>query len=164
MSRSTDNEGDRTEPVAHSIARNSQAIPEPRSFEGSRWQLIRAVSVFQLKLAVDGLKDFVLAPLAVFAVLFDLKRARSGKTWESFERVMLLGERFERWLALYGTAGRSPLDPDDPLDLKRGGILDEGGSDVLLDSIELTAKKLGRELRDRGGTASAEDTPPRGAG
>jgi len=47
---------------------------------------------------------------------------------------------------------RDPLDPDDPEDLRRGGILDEGGSDVLLDSIELTAKKISREIRDRSGS------------
>jgi hypothetical protein len=105
--------------------------------------------VFQAKLTVDGLKDLFLAPLAAVAVLLDMKRAKAGEEWESFERVMLLGERFERWLALYGVPGREPIDPDDPFDLERGGILDEGGSDVLLDTIELTAKKLGRELRDR---------------
>jgi hypothetical protein len=135
--------------VRREIARREESLAQLRRFEGSRWQLFRAMLVFQAKLAVDGLKDLFLAPLAVLAALLDMKRARAGEEWESFERVMLLGERFERWLALYGVPGREPIDPDDPLDLKRGGILDEGGSDVLLDTIELTAKKLGRELRDR---------------
>jgi hypothetical protein len=137
--------------VRREIARREESLAQLRRFEGSRWQLFRAMLVFQAKLAVDGLKDLFLAPLAVLAALLDMKRARAGEEWESFERVMLLGERFERWLALYGVPGREPIDPDDPLDLKRGGILDEGGSDVLLDTIELTAKKLGRELRDRKG-------------
>ncbi|MEJ2482168.1 MAG: hypothetical protein P8049_03380 [Gemmatimonadota bacterium] len=135
--------------VRREIARREESLAQLRRFEGSRWQLFRAMLVFQAKLAVDGLKDLFLAPLAVLAALLDMKRARAGEEWESFERVMLLGERFERWIALYGVPGREPIDPDDPLDLKRGGILDEGGSDVLLDTIELTAKKLGRELRDR---------------
>ncbi|MCL7927931.1 MAG: hypothetical protein M8860_00585 [marine benthic group bacterium] len=131
------------------ITRKEAGLAHFRQFEGSRWQLFRAMLVFQAKLTVDGLKDLFLAPLAAVAVLLDMKRAKAGQEWESFERVMLLGERFERWLALYGVPGREPIDPDDPLDLQRGGILDEGGSDVLLDTIELTAKKLGRELRDR---------------
>jgi len=135
--------------VRREIARREESLAQFRRFEGSRSQLFRAMLVFQAKLAVDGLKDLFLAPLAVLAALLDMKRARAGEEWESFERVMLLGERFERWIALYGVPGREPIDPDDPLDLKRGGILDEGGSDVLLDTIELTAKKLGRELRDR---------------
>jgi hypothetical protein len=80
---------------------------------------------------------------------------------------MQLGERFERWLALYGIPGRDPLDPDDPEDLQRGGILDEGGSDVLLDSIELTAKKISREIRGRSGSgreapdAGPDEEPPK---
>ncbi|MGW8283544.1 MAG: hypothetical protein ACWGON_09620 [Gemmatimonadota bacterium] len=141
------------------ITARGEAFGQLRKFEGSRWQLFRAVIVFEAKLAVDGLKDFVIAPLAAFAFLLDLKRARAGEKWESFERVLLLGERFERWLALYGIPGRDPLDPDDPLDQRRGGILDEGGSDVLIDSIELTAKKIGREIRDRSGPGRESGNP-----
>ena len=136
------------------IAYRETALGQIRRFKGSRWQLFRSMLVFQAKLTVDGLKDLFLAPLAAIAVLLDMKRAKAGEEWESFERVMLLGERFERWLGLYGVPGREPIDPDDPFDLKRGGILDEGGSDVLLDTIESTAKKLGREFRDR---KSSED-------
>jgi hypothetical protein len=149
-------EGNRHHP-GPALGGPEQAIGQLRNFEGSRWKLLRAMLTFQAKLAVDGLKDLFLAPLAVVACLLDMKRARRGEQWESFERVMLFGERFERWLALYGVPGRAPLDPDDPLDLRRGGILDEGGSDVLLESIELTARKIGRELRDR---ASPEREPP----
>jgi hypothetical protein len=152
---------------ARAITTREEAIGQLRRFEGSRSQLVRAMLVFEVKLAVDGLKDFVLAPLALMAFALDLKRARSGEEWQSFERVMLLGERFERWVALYGIAGRDPLDPDDPEDLRRGGILDEGGSDVLLDSIELTAKKISREIRGRSGSgreapdAGPDEEPPK---
>ena len=145
------------EPARRAPATREQALGQLRNFEGSRWKLLRAMQTFQAKLAVDGLKDLFLAPLAALACLLNRKRGRRGEGWESFERVMLLGERFERWLALYGVPGRAPLDPDDPLDLRRGGILDEGGSDVLLESIELTARKIGRELRDR---SSSEREPP----
>jgi len=145
------------------VTSRQEALGQLRRFEGSRWQLFRALLVFEAKLAVDGLKDFILAPLALLACLLDMKRARKGEEWESFENVLLLGERFERWVALYGIPGRDPLDPDDPQDLKRGGILDEGGSDVLLDSIEMTAKKIGREFRDRSGSSrDAPDAGPEG--
>lgn len=131
--------------------------PPARRFEGGRWALFRAMLRFQLKLAVDGLKDFLLAPLAAIAMLLDWKRAKAGDEWESFERVMGIGEKFERWLALYGTAGRAPIDPEDPEDLRSGGILDEGGSDVLLASIEQRARRLRRGSRDRPGRAPPED-------
>ena len=160
MNRPPQESGSVPRAASRAISARGEAFGQLRRFEGSRSQLFRALLVFEVKLAVDGLKDFVLAPLAALAFLLDMKRARSGEEWESFERVMLLGERFERWLALYGIAGRDPLDPDDPEDLRRGGILDEGGSDVLLDSIELTAKKIGQEIRDRSG--SDRDAPDAG--
>ena len=160
MNRRPQKSGPVPSAASRAITAREETFGQLRRFEGSRSQLFRALLVFEVKLAVDGLKDFVLAPLAALAVLLDMKRARSGEEWESFERVMLLGERFERWLALYGIAGRDPLDPDDPEDLRRGGILDEGGSDVLLDSIELTAKKIGQEIRDRSG--SDRDAPDAG--
>ena len=160
MNRRPQKSGPVPSAASRAITAREETFGQLRRFEGSRSQLFRALLVFEVKLAVDGLKDFVLAPLAALAFLLDMKRARSGEEWESFERVMLLGERFERWLALYGIAGRDPLDPDDPEDLRRGGILDEGGSDVLLDSIELTAKKIGQEIRDRSG--SDRDAPDAG--
>jgi hypothetical protein len=153
MSRPPEHHRPERNPRKPALTSRQESLDQLRQLEGSRWQLFRAVLVFEAKLAVDGLKDFVLAPLALLAFLLDMKRARKGEEWESFENVLLLGERFERWLALYGIPGRDPLDPDDPQDLKRGGILDEGGSDVLLDSIELTAKKISRELLDRTGSA-----------
>lgn len=153
MSRPPQRHGPERKVPKQVLTARQETLGQLRKFEGSRWQLFRALLVFEAKLAVDGLKDFVLAPLALLAFLLDMKRARRGDEWESFENVMLLGERFERWIALYGVPGRDPLDPDDPQDLKRGGILDEGGSDVLLDSIELTAKKISRELLDRTGSA-----------
>ena len=160
MNRPPQESGPVPSAATRAITTREEALGQLRRFEGSRSQLFRALLVFEVKLAVDGLKDFFLAPLAVIACLLDMKRARSGEEWESFERVMLLGERFERWLALYGIAGRDALDPDDPEDLQRGGILDEGGSDVLLDSIELTAKKISREIRGRSG--SSREAPDAG--
>ncbi len=161
MNRPPQESGSVQSAASRAITAREEALGQLRRFEGSRSQLFRAMLVFEVKLAVDGLKDFFLAPLAVIACMLDMKRARSGEEWDSFERVMQLGERFERWLALYGIPGRDPLDPDDPQDLRQGGILDEGGSDVLLDSIELTAKKISREIRGRSGSGrEAQDAGP----
>ncbi|MDT8437253.1 MAG: hypothetical protein RRA92_10920, partial [Gemmatimonadota bacterium] len=82
------------------------SLPAQRDRHGRPGRLVRAVLLFQIKLAIDGLKDVILSPLAVLAILFDWKRARRGESWESFSRIMDLGERFERWLALYGEPGR----------------------------------------------------------
>lgn len=148
---------DRRDPRRRDVELRRPTLAPAVRFEGTRGQLFRAMLKFQLKLAVDGLKDVLLAPLAVVAMLLDWKRAKAGEEWESFERVMGIGEKFERWLALYGTPGRAPIDPDDPEDLRRGGILDEGGSDVLLDTIEQKARSLRRDLLDREGPEPPED-------
>ena len=43
------------------VTSRQEALGQLRRFEGSRWQLFRALLVFEAKLAVDGLKDFILA-------------------------------------------------------------------------------------------------------
>lgn len=104
----------------------------------SRWGLARDLGVFEVKLAVDGLKDLVLAPLALAATVADLV-IPSRDRGTLLEAVLRIGERFDRWLNLYG--------------LKRRGeartVLDEGGSDVILGYIESTALDLHRSIGRR---------------
>lgn len=103
----------------------------------SRGRLAWRVAVFELKLALDGLKDLVLAPLALGALLGDF--IISERNRGDFTRwVMRLGERFDSWLNLYG--GDGP---------RSSRILDEGGSDVLVDYLERSAKQVGKGLKER---------------
>jgi hypothetical protein len=119
-------------------------VPSFPQYE-SRWRLTRDLGVFELKLALDGLKDIVLAPLALAAVLADMMMP-AEKRGVFLHAVIRLGERFERWLNLYG--------------LKRGSgtrsILDEGGSDIIVDYIESTALDLHRGIKDRKKDASED--------
>lgn len=105
---------------------------------GSRWRLARDVGVFEAKLAVDGLKDFILAPLALAAFIADM--VIPAETRGVFLRAVLtLGERFDRWLNLYGLRRGE----------ERGRIFDEGGSDLIVDYLESTALDLHRGVKDR---------------
>jgi hypothetical protein len=70
----------------------------------SRTELIRDVVVFQVKLWVEGVKDVVLIPLSLGAVLVDVLFRRRRERCALYA-VMRLGDRFERWVNLYG-----PLD------------------------------------------------------
>jgi len=104
----------------------------------SRWKLARDLGVFELKLAVDGIKDLIMAPLALAAFVADMVMPRESRG--VFLRAALrIGERFESWLNLYS--------------LKRHGgartILDEGGSDIIVDYLESKTLELHRGLRDR---------------
>lgn len=104
----------------------------------SRWKLARDLGVFELKLAVDGLKDIVLAPLALAAVVADMVLPAESRGM--FLRAVIgIGERFEAWLNLYGLKRHAAKQT----------ILDEGGSDLIVDYLESRTADLHRGIKDR---------------
>jgi hypothetical protein len=78
----------------------------PRDDRPSRGVILRDLLIFQVKLWFDGLKDVVLSPLSIVAVVVDVLFRRPGRK-SLFYRVMSLGERFDLWLNLYGPAQRA---------------------------------------------------------
>lgn len=109
-------------------------FPEYRS----RWRLARDLGVFEVKLAIDGVKDLILAPLALAAVVADLVMPAESRG-VFLRAVIRIGERFEAWLNLYGLKRRAATQT----------ILDEGGSDVIVDYLESRTQDLRRGLKDR---------------
>ena len=79
----------------------------------SRASLIREALVFQLKLSIDGLKDFVLVPVVFIALGMDL--IAPGRDYgANLRRVFRMGHRFDRFLDLYkGGRGPAELKPED---------------------------------------------------
>jgi hypothetical protein len=77
-----------------------------------RRALLRDAVVFQGKLMVDALKDLVLSPLSLIAVVFDLvEPPRRGEG--RFAGVMGIGRGLERRIDLFGRAGHAePQDAD----------------------------------------------------
>lgn len=71
-----------------------------------RWSLIRDVSVLQVKLVVDGLRDLVLVPVSLIAGLISLVRADSNGS--EFYDLLRLGKKSERWINLFGAVERMP--------------------------------------------------------
>lgn len=110
------------------------AFPEYKS----RWKLARDLGVFELKLAVDGLKDIILAPLALAAVVADMVMPAESRG-VLLRAVIRMGEGFERWLNLYGLKRRDAAST----------VLDEGGSDLIVDYLESKTLDLHRGLKDR---------------
>ena len=106
----------------------------------TRWGILRDLGAFQVKLALDGLKDIVLVPLSLIAAIGDFIIGEEHRG--VFLRWTLhLGERFDVWLNLYGAnkpKGREPAR-----------ILDQGGSDVLVDYIESTARGVHEGIRGK---------------
>lgn len=60
--------------------------------------------VFQIKLAIDGVKDIVVFNLSIVAILIDLLVGRRGSA-RCFYRVVRASRNFDRWLRLHATKG-----------------------------------------------------------
>lgn len=117
--------------------RREVAVPTFPEYK-SRWKLARDLGVFELKLAVDGLKDLILAPLALAAVVADMVMPAESRG-VFLRAVIRMGEGFERWLNLYGRKRREDART----------VLDEGGSDLIVDYLESKTLDLHRGLKDR---------------
>jgi hypothetical protein len=122
------------------LPETTQSTPHDAAFPEyeSRWRLARDVGVFELKLALDGVKDLVIAPLALAAFIADLVMPRDSRGI-FLRAVIRIGERFEKWLNLYGLKRRENTRT----------ILDEGGSDVILDYVESRTRDLHRGIREK---------------
>jgi hypothetical protein len=66
-----------------------------------RWVLIRDALVFQVKLALDALRDLVLSPVSLAAALVGLVVPERRPL---FYDLLALGRRSERWIDLFGAA------------------------------------------------------------
>jgi hypothetical protein len=109
-----------------------------------RLRLIRQSAVFQLKLLVDGLRDFVLVPVSLVATVVGLLRSAADPERE-FEQVLQLGRRSERWINLFGTH-----------DVAAGP--DEAGSiDGVLERVEQVLREQARAGGISGGARDALD-------
>jgi hypothetical protein len=100
--------------------------------EATRSVTVRDFVIFELKLLMDGLKDVVLAQVAIVALVIDLVSG-GGKRPRLFYSVLKSSERFDLWLNLHGAAEL----------LESGEVGDDGlfgaskaGSDTLLGKLE----------------------------
>jgi len=70
-----------------------------------RWTLTRDIAVLQVKLIVDGLRDFFLVPVSLVVGLISL--FAPGRSDENeFYRLLRIGRRSEEWINLFGAADR----------------------------------------------------------
>ena len=79
--------------------------------EQSAGVLIRDLIIFNLKLAIDSLKDVLVFQLALIAVGADLVLSR-GRRPRYFYGLMALAERLDLWLNLYGASERARSSSD----------------------------------------------------
>lgn len=90
---------------------------------------IRDFVIFQIKLFLDGLKDWVVIPLSIAAVILDIL-AGKGSRPRLFYSVVRLSERFDHWINLHGVV--------EQMDEAGDGFFgaSKAGSDSLIGQIE----------------------------
>ena len=117
----------------------------------SRSVVFRDFVVFQVKLALDGIKDAVLMSLSVIAIVIDMI-AGGGRRPRRFYAVIRLCSRFDRWLRLHSTKGFAEtgelLWPDQPgtgADTGRGRMLGSD-ADTLIERVEDLARRESKSV------------------
>ncbi len=70
-----------------------------------RWELIRDILVLQVKLIIDGLRDFLLVPVSLVVGLVSLIRGGDRPGTEFYD-LLRYGRRTERLINLFGAADR----------------------------------------------------------
>ncbi len=123
----------------------SESLPPISDLDATpvdRWQFFRDVLVFQVKLALDAMRDVILVPVSLGAALLDL--VSSGeRTGRSFYRVFAMGKRTDIWINLFDTYGNPDESPE--------------AANTTVDSLVAQFEALLVEQHDRGGvTATAK--------
>lgn len=111
----------------------------------SRGVTFRDFMIFQLKLALDGLKDIVVFNLSIVAMLIDFLSGR-GRRPRLFYSVLRVSERFDAWLNLHGVVDRMETEQTDD------GLFgaSAAGSDTLLGQLEQMVRGGDRPRSARG--------------
>jgi hypothetical protein len=100
--------------------------------------LLRDFAVFQLKLAIDGVKGLAMWQLAIAAFAFDLLFGGERKG-RFFYKVLSMAERFDLWLNLYGASTRAQDSGDGLFGASRAG------ANTMLGKLEQMVRDFGFE-------------------
>ena len=97
----------------------------------SRGVTLRDFAIFQLKLFLDGMKDFVAIWLSVGAIVLDFFAGRGSRP-RLFYSVVRASERFDRWINLHSVI--ETMDASETQDGLFGAS--RAGDDTLVGKIE----------------------------
>ena len=123
-------------------------LPEETSRHTPTWTLIRDIAVLQVKLIVDGLRDFLLVPASLVAGIISLSRSRAGRPGNEFYSLISVGKQSERWINLFGALRNAP-----PEVVSR----DSFGTSDMDDIVARVESFVVDEYRRGGVTAQARD-------
>jgi hypothetical protein len=116
----------------------------------NRWSLIRDAFFFQLKLALDAIRDLLLSPASIICVVIDIFSGKNSHQ-SYFYRLMSFGQKSDQWLNLFGAGVHKTVQAETDSDTKKNA--ENSNADQLFDKIE----SLLKEQHNKGGlTASAK--------
>jgi len=64
--------------------------------------------MFQLKLALDALRDLFLSPISIIAIVIDMITKREGKD-SYYQQLMALGRKSDDWINLFEHQQKKPF-------------------------------------------------------
>ena len=92
--------------------------------------LVRDIAAFQFKLIVDGLRDFILVPISLFAGLLSLVTGKDGRPNSQFYDLLEVGKQSEQWIDLFGALRNAPAD------MQQRVRFPDANMDEIIDNIE----------------------------
>lgn len=92
--------------------------------------LIRDMAVFQFKLIVDGLRDFILVPISLVTGLLSVVTGKNGVPNTQFYDLLLVGKQSEHWIDLFGALRNAPAEMQERIRFP------DANMDEVLDNIE----------------------------
>ena len=114
-----------------------------------RWTLIRDMLIFQIKLAIDAIRDLFLSPVSIICGLVDILL---GKTLSKsyFYKLMGFGHQSDAWLNLFGDNNKDTANSND---IENHKSKPEMNVDQLFSKVE----SLLKDQHEKGGlTATAK--------
>jgi len=121
--------------------------------EITRWTLIRDMFIFQVKLAMDAIRDLLLSPVSIVLGLIDILKGHT-LSQSYFHKLMDLGHRTDLWLNLFGHQNKAAENSSTLFSNKS-----KSTPDVSVDHLFSQVESLLKEQHDKGGlTTSAKST------
>lgn len=124
----------------------------------SRWQLLRDIGIFQVKLALDAIRDLLLSPVSMVSAIIDLIKGHQHSQ-SYFYKVMKLGRKTDHWLNLFGAADHksNPITEEAVTDTDPPVVKNMPEQGRNLDDLFCQVEALLKEQHDKGGlTATAK--------
>lgn len=118
----------------------------------NRWHFIRDVLVFQFKLVLGNLLNFVLVPITIVASIYDLVSGKPGRQQgDAFYQALEAGREIEERINIYGAVGgyHATGASDDPDAVRRSKTI--GGVDIGDATVDDVIRKVeGLIVRETG--------------